>query len=241
MDFKGEFKNGLGYCYPFTLIDDHSRFSLGIKALDNQRATSVQAQLIRVFREYGKPSAILTDHGVQWFSTSSEHGLTQLSVFILKQDIELIYSGFRHPQTQGKIERYNRTLKDYIKFHGPPSGIANWQRIFNQFVEEYNYIRPHHALNMDTPVSRYQTSDREYVENAKEWEYPSGSMISRVDKNGCISHKGHRHFISEALIKERVQVQEFDTDQILVSFRDRLIRQIDRKTGNTNALVFPAI
>jgi len=240
MDFKGEYKNGLGWCYPFTLIDDHSRFSLGIKALDNQRSSSVQDQLIRVFKRYGKPESILTDHGAQWWSATNGHGLTKLSVFILKQDIRIIYSGIGHPQTQGKIERYHRSLDEYINFHGKVIGLEKWQKTFDRFVKEYNHIRPHESLNMQRPAKCYSKSERAFRSNPRKWEYNSGANVRKLSVHGCLAYKGHYYFVSEALAHEWVKVEEYDENQLCVTYRKFPVRQINIETGETKPVMAPS-
>ncbi|WP_374707360.1 helix-turn-helix domain-containing protein, partial [Pseudomonas sp. Colony2] len=63
MDFKGHFPTQQGRCHPLTVLDDHSRFNLAIKACANERTATVQEQLIAVFRRYGLPARINVDNG----------------------------------------------------------------------------------------------------------------------------------------------------------------------------------
>lgn len=88
MDFKGEFKLLDGkYCYPLTLLDDHSRFSLGIAACGNQRRETVREHLRSIFDRYGIPGAIYVDNGVPWASSNGESRHTQLSVWLLRHAV----------------------------------------------------------------------------------------------------------------------------------------------------------
>ena len=66
MDFKGYFSINSGHCYPLTILDDHSRFSIGIRACTNERRSTVKNQLIQVFRTYGLPERFLVDNGSPW-------------------------------------------------------------------------------------------------------------------------------------------------------------------------------
>ena len=112
MDFKGEYPVGRGYCYPLSLLDDHSRYAVGLYGLSNQRGKGVHRCVVETFRRYGVPQAMLVDHGTPWWSTTNGHGLTWVSVALIKQGIHLYVSGVRHPQTQGKVERFHRTLAE---------------------------------------------------------------------------------------------------------------------------------
>jgi transposase InsO family protein len=111
MDFKGQFACGDGRdCYPLTVLDDHSRYSLGLVACANTQLVTVQQALIEVFRRYGRPAAMLADNGPPWGGGPSPGGWSRLGVWLLRLDIELLHGRPWHPQTQGKDERFHRTL-----------------------------------------------------------------------------------------------------------------------------------
>ena len=111
MDFKGPYRlRGGGMCHPLSVLDDHSRYALQLEALPSQHGHEVQSRLIACFEHFGVPEAMLMDHGSPWWGTTNGHGLTRLSVFLIRQGIALIYGGVGHPQTQGKVERFHRTL-----------------------------------------------------------------------------------------------------------------------------------
>lgn len=106
MDFKGEFKLGNGrWCYPLTVLDDHSRYSLGIRACSDQKGLTVRERLTDMFARYGLPAQMLMDHGKPWYTAHSSGGWTQLSVWLLRLDIGITHGRVCHPQTQGKEER----------------------------------------------------------------------------------------------------------------------------------------
>lgn len=236
MDFKGESAVSDGYCYPLSILDDHSRFALGLYALRQSRAKLVQNCLICTFKNYGLPAAMLMDHGPLWWSTTNGHGLTWLSVWLLKQDIRLIYSRIRHPQTQGKVERFHRTLDDDIYHHGKPKIFADWQKSFDRFLYDYNYIRPHEALEMDVPSDHYYPSQRQYQDQPAEWEYPQGAIVKRLNSQGCVDYQKRRYFVCEALCNEPVQIETIQ-NKLLVRYRRTYIREIDLKTGKGKPIV----
>ena len=112
VDFKGEFKlAGKKYCYPLTVLDDHSRFSLGIAACGNQKRETVQKHFREIFSIYGLPRAIYVDNGSPWANASNEYRYTRFSAWLLRHDVKVIFGRPYHPQGRGKLERFHRTLK----------------------------------------------------------------------------------------------------------------------------------
>src|SRR5215472_3959912 len=180
MDFKGEYRlAGGGKCYPLSLLDDCSRYLLGLWPLPTTEWLGVQEVLREHFRELGVPQELLMDHGSTWYANYNGHGLTRLSIWLIKQDIQLRYSGIHHPQTQGKVERFHGTLKRRTKHRGLPSTMREWQAWAAEFRDEYNCERPHQALGMKTPLEVYTRDNlRPYQEQPREWEYSGVFMPS---------------------------------------------------------------
>ena len=151
MDFKGEYPVVAGQVYPLVVLDDHSRYLVGLWPLAGLQAELTKASLARLFEEVGVPTAMLMDHGVPWWGNSGYYGLTRTSVWLMRQGIELHFSGVGHPQTQGKTERQNRTLKARTAWRGVPADQAGWEEWAGQYRAEYNWVRPHEALELRTP------------------------------------------------------------------------------------------
>lgn len=239
MDFKGEYLlNAGGKCYPLSFIDDCSRYLLGLWPLESTNGEGVYERLKEHFQQHGMPEEILTDHGVPWYSASNGHGLTRLSVWLIKQGVRLRYSGIGHPQTQGKVERFHRTLKERTRHRGIPLTIQEWRKWAEEFQREYNTERPHKALGMKTPVEVYRMENlRPYQQNPAEWEYGSGE-IKRLDSKGMLYYGGGAYFVCEALSKERVRVDELE-GKLVVTFRQISIREIDLQTGRSRAVLLP--
>jgi transposase InsO family protein len=238
MDFKGDYPSDNGRCYPLSLLDDHSRYAVGLYALKGQDTDTVYNCLVHAFERYGVPDGILTDHGSPWWGNRNNHGLTRLSVRLINQGIKLYFSGIRHPQTQGKVERFHRTLAHAVCHHGRPSTIAGWQELLEFFLSEYNNVRPHEALNMDTPNEHYQPSQKAYNPNPQVWEYPKGAVVSELNSQGCLTYKQRRYFVCEALEEQRVQVEQIQ-NKLIVSYRQMYIREIDIITGKSVSLLTP--
>lgn len=232
MDFKGEYQVNGGKCYPLSFLDDHSRYLVGLWALGGTKGKGVYESLKKNFQEAGVPKSVLTDHGTPWFSTMNGHGLTWLSVWMIKQGIKLLFSRIRHPQTNGKVERFHRTLDERTRHRGLPKTFEEWESWAPEFRREYNEIRPHEALGMKTPSEVYTHDNlRPYQENPPEWEYGGGRVL-KLNNQGKLYFRSRYHFVCEALAGEWVRVDELD-DRLVVTFRQVTIREINLRTGKS--------
>ena len=134
MDFKGEYiLRGVERCYPLSLLDDHSRFSVGVFPLHAPSGAQVKRCVVECFEEFGVPDAMLMDHGTPWWHSKNGHGLTRFSVDLIKQGIKLIYGSVGHPQTQGKVERFHQTMKRSLKHRGVPQNFAGMRQALREF------------------------------------------------------------------------------------------------------------
>ena len=232
MDFKGQYPVQDGWTFPLSILDDHSRFAIGLAALRGTRAVPVQTVLTRCFQRFGVPDAMLLDHGVPWWSPANGHGLTQLTVFLLEQNIRLTYCGFAHPQTQGKVERFHRTLGRRLRQWGVPTTHAAMGETLARFRTEYNTVRPHDALGGQPPAACYQPSPRPFQPEPRPWPYPPTQIIHRVNANGALRYDRRVFYISDALPHREVGCQQIG-DRVLVTFRHLTVREIDLRTGRT--------
>jgi transposase InsO family protein len=135
MDFKGMPEAQKG-CLPLVILDDHSRYLVGLFATGGTRAEPVQKHLMTVFRRDGLPEGMLMDHGTPWWNMQSQSGWTWLTVWLMKQGIRLYLSGYRHPQTQGKIERCNGSLESAMRKRPKPAAQP-WQAWLDAYREEH--------------------------------------------------------------------------------------------------------
>lgn len=239
MDFKGDYAIAGGRCFPLSLLDDHSRYAVGLYALADQRGTSVQRCLIDVFERHGVPESMLMDHGSPWWSTTNVFGLTWLSVWLIKQGIKISYSAFGHPQTQGKVERFHETLNGSLRHHGLPTTLDGFVVALESFRRVYNHLRPHESLAMAVPASRYQPSRQAYNPQPPEWEYPEGKLVKKLNSQGVLECPGGRRFVCEALANEYVQIEEIG-NHWLIKYRHQYIREINLDRAQTLPPVRPS-
>ena len=208
-DFKGQFKTGNGiYGYPLTITDGFSRYLLGCRALLTTACEDAKAVFTRVFREFGLPVRIRTDNGVP-FATVSLARLSFLSAWWIRLGIlpELIESG--KLQSNGRHERMQRTLKAETT-RPAAANLTAQQRKFNLFKEEYNQLRPHEALNLETPASVYQPSLRAFPTKLPTLEYPAHFETRYVSYNGGIRWRSDWVNVSICCAGEYVGLEEID-------------------------------
>ena len=213
MDFKGYFAlQAGGYCHPLTVIDDHSRFLVGLKACPNQRYETVQSQLTAIFRQFGLPEGMLMDNGSPWGDDWVTHH-TILTAWLLRLDIAVSHGRPYHPQTQGKDERLNRTLKDEVISRHGMTDLAESQGVFDQWWHIYNYDRPHEALQLATPASRYDTSPRPFPEVLPPITYEPEDIIRKVDQSGKIYFANRIFRVGKAFRYQPVALRPIDEEE----------------------------
>jgi len=206
-DFKGQFRTGDGnLCYPLTISDNYSRYLLLCQGLSHPSYEEVKPWFERVFKEYGLPEAIRTDNGAP-FASVALGGLSCLAVWFIKLGIkpERIETG--HPEQNGRHERMHRSLKEATA-KPPRKNLEEQQKAFGEFAQEYNDERPHEAVDMKTPASRYRRSLRRYPASIPELEYKGDFVVRRVRHNGEIRWNGELVYISESLAGEPVALKQ---------------------------------
>lgn len=228
-DFKGEFKTGDGvYCYPLTVTDHFSRRLLACQGLTGTAGLGTQRVFRALFREVGLPVAIRTDNGAP-FAAAGRCGLTQLSAWWIR--LGIVHQRIRpaSPQENGSHERMHRELKRETA--RPAAATARQQQErFDAFRQRYNAERPHEALDLACPDTRWRPSPRPYPERLAAPEYPAHSEVRRVSAKGAVSLRGQFLFVSEVLAGEWLGLEEVDDRVWNVVYYQTLLGRIDEQT-----------
>jgi transposase InsO family protein len=234
MDFLGHFPIDSGRCHALTVLDDHSRFCLGVRACEDETGKIVQKHLTELFGLYGLPRRILCDNGSPW-GCDSQRRHTWLSAWMIRLGISICHGRPYHPQTQGKDERFNRTVKAEVIGTRRFADISQVQASFDPWRDIYNLERPHEAIGMQTPATRYRPSIREFPTTLAPVEYAPGDIIRKVQKDGSIDYKASYHTISKAFAGHPVALRPTKIDgQMDVFFCHEKVARIDLKSQTQN-------
>lgn len=208
-DYKGHFKTRDGtYCYPLTVTDAYSRFLIGCLALPSTESAPTQAAFRQWFRRFGLPVAIKSDNGTPFASTALGR-ISTLSAWWIRHRIrpELIVPG--KPQQNGQHERMHRTLKAEAT-RPPAANLAAQQRAFDAFRHEFNTVRPHEAIDLETPASRYHISERRLPPRPAPLVYPAHFETRLVSTNGGIRWNSKWVAVSTTCAGEHVGLEAVD-------------------------------
>jgi transposase InsO family protein len=219
MDFKGHFPTTGGTdCHPLTIVDDHSRFALALEACPNEQRETVKEQLTAVFQRYGLPRRILCDNGLPWGVPAAERVgrplYTDLNAWLFRLGIDVIHGRPYHPETQGKAERFHRSLTEEVLQQGSYESLPECQDGFDQWRQVYNLNRPHEALGLEVPSSHYQPSGRPFPERLPEISYPDFDPVRIVSTRGQIRFGGDQFYIGEAFGGHPVALRRRDLDRL---------------------------
>lgn len=221
-DFKGDFLLGDGIrCYPLTILDDHSRFSIRIEPKSDTK--EVKESFIQTFKEFGLPDAVLSDNGPQF--SGFRGGYTQFERFLMDLDVAPIHGRIMHPQTQGKIERFHRTLKAEA-LREIPDTMEEMNRQFQEWRWFYNELRPHSALGMKPPATVYRPSQRKY-EGPKPFAYDQGARLVKINNWGYLRFGPIQVYLSETMADTYMEIRPSENDTFLVIYRNYKIATVD--------------
>lgn len=238
MDFKGHVPLESGRCHPLTVLDDHSRYALELGACSNERTETVRERLTAVFSRYGLPWRILADNGSPWGSAGGSRQYTALTVWLLDLGVGVTHGRPYHPQTQGKEERFHRTLKNEVLDGRCFHTLGQAQAAFDAWREVYNTKRPHEALNLETPSTRYRMSKRSMPATIEPPEYEPQAQVRKVHDSGWISFRGRQINCSKAFAGRRLALRATATDGVFdLCYRSHLLAQIDLRQKNNQPVL----
>ena len=227
-DYKGKFLMGNKiYCHPLTIADSKSRFLFTAKGHYHETLKSAKAEFTRVFRTFGIPRQIHTDNGSPFGSVRAIQRFTRLSYWFIELGIIPVFSDPAHPEQNGRHERMHRDLKAAC---AKPAAfdLKAQQRSLNRFVKEYNHIRPHEALDMDTPAFVHSFSTRPFPEKIPRFDYESNRKILKVTQNGAIRWKSYYWvYLTAALKGKYVGVEDLSNGIWKVFYRNVFLGYFD--------------
>jgi len=217
MDFKGHVAMDHGRCHPLTVLDDHSRYSLGLFACGDETLATVRGHLTGIFRRHGLPLAMLADNGSPW-GGSGAAGYTTFEVWLMRVGVRLYHGRPYHPQTQGKDERFHRTLNVELLQALRITDLDVAQAAFDRWRRKYNEERPHEALSLAVPASRYRASPVCFPEVLPAPDYYTTDQVRRVSHDGAARFQGRRVKLSQAFAGQDVAFRPGGTDGVWRAF-----------------------
>ena len=229
-DFKGEFRMAdKNYCFPLDILDDHSRFAIRIEP-DLSTANVVIPTFLSAFREFGMPNSILSDNGAQF--AGFKKGYTRFERWLMDLDILPIHGRIKHPQTQGKIERFHRTMKQELLNHTTIANIEDAREKLSAWREKYNTVRPHEALGMKRPADVYVPSQREFQEKILPYEYCGQYHVIKVNSWGYVRFDNWQIYLSETMIGQYIEFRPSPAGETFIAcYRNFKIAEFDTQTG----------
>ena len=228
MDFKGHVAMAQGRCHPLTLLDDHSRYCLELGACADERTLTVQERMTSVFRRHGLPKRILADNGPPWGTAGSDQRYTPLTVWLLDLEVAVSHGRPHHPQTQGKEERFHRSMKAEVLGERVFDSLAQAQAAFDAWREVYNAKRPHEAIGMATPATRYRMSPRPMPDTLAPPDYEPGVPTRKVDPAGWFSFKGRVVNCPKAFAGRRLALRATEQDGVFdLCYRRHVLSKLD--------------
>jgi transposase InsO family protein len=214
MDFKGHFRTAGGRCHPLTVLDDHSRFAICLQACADERGETVKQYLTAAFRRYGLPERMLMDNGSPW-GDDWGHPYTPLTAWLIRLGIQVTHGRPYHPQTQGKDERFHRTLSAELLRERAFSDLKTIQQAFDCWRDDYNLVRPHEALELAVPASRYRASQVAFPEVLPPIDYGPGAIVRMVSSGGRISFHGRVLYVGKGFRGQPVALRRTTQDHLL--------------------------
>jgi putative transposase len=219
VDFKGWWRTRDGKRFePLTVRDAFSRYVLCLEMLGSSRADVVKPAFERLFESRGLPRVIRVDNGSPFACTSAPAGLSQLSAWWTSLGIRVSFSRPAHPQDNGAHERMHLDVADQLEAD-PADGLEVQQRAADLWRAEFNEVRPHEAIAMQTPAQLYVRSSRRYT-GTQPPRYPASYGVRRVSSKGCVRYMGKAVFISESLIGHDLGIRRTRHGRIAVRFYD---------------------
>ena len=225
VDFKGWWYGTEGRFEPLTVRDEFSRYLLELRQVPNARSQTVQQSFEELFERHGLPQAIRSDNGTPFASRTAVLGLSRLSAWWVALGIDLERSRPGKPQDNGAHERLHRDISQELECLGKNIN----QEALDLWRHQFNYQRPHEALDMRCPGELYHNSTRKYAGGVQELLYDD-MIVRRVNDSGCIRWKERSIFISQSLSAWNIGLKSTQNQGIELWFAQLLLGHLDPTT-----------
>ena len=224
-DFKGDFALMDGSrCFPLTILDDHSRFSIMIDAKPN--TLDVMDSFKRAFLSFGLPDALLSDNGAEF--AGFKGGYTRFERWLMDHNVLPIHGRIMHPQTQGKIERFHRTMKQELLNYTPFSDLTDAKEHLQRWRQKYNEVRPHEALGLKVPAQVYVPSLKGFNDKPDRFEYSGLYPVRKVNNWGYLRFEPVRVYLSETMSDTYLEIRPVENrESFIVCYRNFKIAEVD--------------
>jgi transposase InsO family protein len=209
LDFKGPLEVQRQRVSPLAVLDDHSRYCLALRPCLDQTYATVQATLWDLFGDVGLPEALLCDNAFRARNTAV--GLSAFDAWLIRLGVRPIHGRGYHPQTQGKVERFNGTLQRELWPVARRDLLVHFEADLHRWRPVYNAVRPHEALGDEPPVCCWRPSPRPRPASVPEVSYPEDAELRTVGHAGDIRYHRARVLIGQGLAGQRVRVIDIDT------------------------------
>jgi putative transposase len=228
VDFKGEFRLQHGpYCYPLTVLDLATNYSLACRALPTTAVAPTRAAFVRLFREYGLPDVVRSDNGVPFAQANALGRLGALGFWWVRLGIRPEHITPARPAENGAHERFHKTLKAAAT-QPASSSLAAQQRRFDAFRHEYNTERPHASLPGHLPPAQcYHPAPRPYPSRPPTLVYPTAHEVRLVDACGVIKWRNSAFFLSSNLSGAYVGLTHTPADLVTVAYGALALGELD--------------
>jgi len=232
VDFKGWFYTADGTrVEPLTVRDLYSRYGLAIALLRRQSIAETRREFESLFAQHGLPKCIRCDNGKP-FGAGGYSGLTRLSAWWVKLGIEVDFITPGRPCENGAHEQFHGVYKAEVAACPAPT-LAEQQAQSNRWLRDYNYKRPHEALNMKRPGEVFGKNRRKMPGRVAAWSYPAGWQRRRVKANGEISWRGQHRYVGEAFEGEDVGLKPGRGQHWRIYFGPILVGELrEKETGS---------
>jgi transposase InsO family protein len=212
-----------------TWLDDHSRYALSLTAHVRVTGPIVLATFRETVANHGIPASTLTDNGMVFTTrfAGGKGGRNHLEHELRDLHVTQKNGHPNHPQTQGKVERFQQTMKKWLRAQSvQPATIAELQSLLDTFVEEYNQRRPHRSLpHRATPATAYTSRPKASPSSDRTGDSHDRVRRDKIDKAGSVTLRvaGRLRHIGVGRTYARTDV--------LLLVHDLHVRIVDAATG----------